>query len=53
MTDPKTIKELWAAAAQNLCGRPVIVRWRHPVSDKAAGEAYKLGNQAVVDLSDD
>lgn len=48
MTDD--LKELLTAAAENLSGHPVRVRWRRPSRIDAKAIAFKLGNEAVIDL---
>lgn len=43
--------DLWQAVANNLAGRPVILRWRPPSSEAALGCCYKtLGGQCVIDI---
>ena len=44
------LTQLLTAAAQNLSGHPVKIRFRKPARNDAKAMCFKSGNQAVIDL---
>lgn len=46
------LNELTQAAANHLAGQPVIIRWRYPAAEAAAGQCYKTASgQVVIDIA--
>jgi hypothetical protein len=50
MTEPRTVYDAMVLCADHLAGRPVTIRMRKPAYRGFDGCAYRVGNQAYIDL---